>query len=330
MQKLRALALALLIIGTCVAQEHRTPDKFPTEVVIGRDSFIDIGPPFNYYDLTFLISGGGDTDVERVSLTPPADACYPRAEIKVARLVLHETLSSLLKTTNPCNIPEKTLRAELKRREKGSPVFSGMNVSIQVQCSGGTRVILADILDRDIFGDQTKTPQYTSWSRTLLDELDKATGDHPWDKPVFPIPGADSGGLPISQSAALRGIADGKFDGIFGNSPDRLSALYRLAQNVPRQPFIELTKSDPVRPETYVDPVYPPIARAARVHGTVDFHFVVGGNGTANNITIDGGPRMLWQATSDAIANWKFSADDSGKVVRAAVRFGLNCASDSK
>jgi hypothetical protein len=223
-----AIGFILLINGTSIAQRHKSEEQFPTEVVIGRDSFIDIGPPFNYYDLTFLRSEGEKTDVERISLTPPADACYPRAEIAIAHISLSESLSSVLQGTNPCTIPEKALNAELKRRNKGS-VFSGMNVSIQVECTGGLRVIRADILDRDIFDAHPNTPQYTAWSRTLFDKLDKATGDHPWDKPIFTVFEAASAAPPILQSAALQAIADGKFDSIFGDSSDRPSALYRLA-----------------------------------------------------------------------------------------------------
>jgi protein TonB len=129
---------------------------------------------------------------------------------------------------------------------------------------------------------------------------------------------------------ALQAIADGKLDGIFGGSPDRPSALYRMAQNGPRKPFIELTTSEPIRPKEYVDPVYPPIAKAARVHGTVEFHLTVGSDGSAKDIAIDSGPRMLWQTVSDAIAKWKFPADGAGEIVHGSVRFGLNCAGESK
>jgi hypothetical protein len=324
-----AIGFILVINGTCIAQRHKSHEPFPVEVVIGRDSFIDVGPPFNYYDLTFLRSEGEKTDVERVSLTPPADACYPRAEIAIAQVSLNESLPSVLQGTNPCTIPEKVLKAELKRRNRGL-VFSGMNVSIQVECTGGVRVIRADILDRDIFDAHPNTPQYTAWSRTLFDKLDQATDDHPWDKPIFPVSGAAPAVPPTLQSVALQAIAEGKFDGIFGNSPDRLSTLYRMAQNVPRKPLVELTSSDPIRPTEYVDPVYPPIAKAARVHGAVEFRLTIKSDGSAKDIVIDSGPKMLWQTVSDAIAKWKFSADDSGKIVHGAVRFGLNCAGESK
>jgi Gram-negative bacterial TonB protein C-terminal len=330
MKIVSVVSLILISNGVCFAQKHRNQEPFPAEVVIGRDSFIDIGPPFNYYDLTFLISRGDETDVERVSLTPPADACYPRAEIKVAHVVLHESLSSLLQTTNPCNIPERALSAERKRRKKGLPVFSGMNISMQVQCADRTRLISADILDRDIFDQHPNTPRYTAWSRSLFEKLDQATGDRPWDTPIFTVADTASPASSTSQSANMQAIADGKYDSIFGNNSDRPSELYRLAQNAPRQPFIELTKSDPVRPAFYVDPVYPPIAKIAHVHGTVEFRLSVGDDGLAKNVSIDSGPKMLWQASTEAIAKWKFSPGDAGKVVLGSIRFGLNCASDSR
>jgi len=321
-----AIGFILVFNGTCSAQGHKIQEPFPSEVVIGGDSFMDIGPPFSYYDLTFLRSEGEKTDVERISLTPPADTCYPRAEIAVAHVTLNESLSSVLQGTNPCTIPVKALKAELKRRNEG-PVFSGMNVSIQAECAGGVRVMRAEILDRDIFDAHPKTPQYTAWSHALFDRLDQATGNNPWDKPVFPVAEASPAAPPVSQSMAMQAIADGKFDSIFGDSSDRPSALYRSAQNVPRKPFVELTSSEPSRPTEYTEPVYPPIARAAHVRGTVEFHLTVGSNGSATEIAIDSGPRMLWQAVSDAIAKWKFSTD-SGKTVHGTVRFGLNCADE--
>jgi hypothetical protein len=329
MRIILVIATLLAFMGTCVAQKHKSPEPIPDEIVIGRNSFIDIGPPFNYYDLTFLRSAGEKTDVERISLTPPADICYPRTKIRVAHISLDETLSHVLEERNPCTIPEKELKAELKRRNKGV-VFSGMNVSIQVECKAGARIIRADILDRDIFDEHPNTPQYTAWSRALFDKLDQATGDHPWDKPIFPVSEASPAAVPKTLSLAMQAIADGDFDQIFSDAPDRPSALYRMAQNAPRQPFIELISSEPVRPTAYVDPVFPPIAKAARVHGTVEFHLTVGTNGSATETAIDSGPVMLRQTVSDATAKWKFSANDYGKVIHGSIRFGLNCAGEPK
>lgn len=330
MRTLLVLCLAALVSGSCSAKKHKSNEPFPTEMVIGRDSFIDIGPPFNYYDLTLLRSDGERTEVERLSLTPPSDSCYPRVEIKSFQLVLHESLSSLLHATNPCSIPEKAVRAELKRRRKGLSVFSGMDVTIQVQCGKGPRLIRADILDRDIFGEHPNTPRYTAWSQALFEKVDQATGDRPWETPLFPVADSSAPAPPLATSKFVTDIAAGNYDAIFGQGLDRPSILYRLAQNPPRQPIIELTESDPVRPVTFVSPVYPPIAKVAHVHGNVAFHLIVGENGSPQNVAVDSGPKMLWQATADAIAKWEFAQGESGKTVHGSVRFGLDCTPDSK
>lgn len=327
MRRLLALGFVLALQGLCIAQRHKSQQAFPAEIVIGRDSFIDVGPPFHYYDLTFLRSDGDRTEVERVSLTPPADSCYPHAEIRTAHVKLTESLASVLHGTNPCEIPEKALNKELKRKKEGL-VFSGMIVSIQVQCANEKRVIRADVLDRDMYGDQSKTPQYTSWSRALFERLDQATGQSPWEKPVFPTAEGDA---PTPQSGELQAISDGKYDAIFGQNSDRPSVLYHLAQNeASRRPFIELTRSIPVRPTTYVSPAYPPIARAAHIQGVVVFHLFIACDGGVENIVIDSGPEMLRKAVIQAVGNWKFSSADAGESVTASVGFGLNCASDSK
>jgi outer membrane biosynthesis protein TonB len=160
------------------------------------------------------------------------------------------------------------------------------------------------LLDRDIFDSHPNTPQYTAWSRTLFDKLDRATSDHPWDKPIFSVSETTPSAPPTSKSVALQAIADGKFDSIFGNSPDRPSALYRLAQNVPRKPSVELMSSEPIHPTEYVDPVYPPIAKAARVQGGVEFHLAIGSDGSAQDIAIESGARML-EDVPRAVESWQ-------------------------
>lgn len=330
MRKVCALSLMLVCCATCMAEKQKRQRPFPTEAVIGRDSFIDIGPPFDYYDLTFLVAKGDDTDVERVSLTPAADSCFLPAGVKTFHVVLHESLFSLLHSANPCDFSEKALNAERKRRKKGLPVFSGMNVIMQVKCAENTRIIRADILDRDIFEQHPNTPQYTSWSQALFENLDQVTGDRPWEAPVFPVSDAPISSAIPTQSAALQAIATGKYDTIFGKTSDRPSDLYRSAQAGARHPLIELTQADPVRPLTFVAPLYPPIAKFAHVHGNVDFHFAVGEDRSASSVEIDSGPKLLWKSTTDAIAQWKFAPEDAGKTVRGSIRFGLNCASDSK
>jgi periplasmic protein TonB len=53
-------------------------------------------------------------------------------------------------------------------------------------------------------------------------------------------------------------------------------------------------------------PRYPPIAKAARVSGTVVLHAVISTTGSVINLQAVSGPGMLQQAALDAVKSWKY------------------------
>lgn len=57
---------------------------------------------------------------------------------------------------------------------------------------------------------------------------------------------------------------------------------------------------------THVDPVYPAIAKAARVQGQVEIAIVIDRDGNVVSEKIVSGPPMLRQAALDAIRKWQF------------------------
>ena len=53
-------------------------------------------------------------------------------------------------------------------------------------------------------------------------------------------------------------------------------------------------------------PVYPPLARTARVAGTVVLHATISKAGTIANVNVVSGPAMLRQAALDAVKTWRY------------------------
>jgi TonB family protein len=53
-------------------------------------------------------------------------------------------------------------------------------------------------------------------------------------------------------------------------------------------------------------PLYPAIAKAARVGGTVELHAVISKSGTIKDLHVVSGPAMLQQAALDAVRNWRY------------------------
>jgi protein TonB len=53
-------------------------------------------------------------------------------------------------------------------------------------------------------------------------------------------------------------------------------------------------------------PIYPPIAKAARVSGTVVLQATISKTGTIENLRVVSGPAMLQQAALDAVRSWRY------------------------
>jgi protein TonB len=55
-----------------------------------------------------------------------------------------------------------------------------------------------------------------------------------------------------------------------------------------------------------VIPIYPAIARAARIEGTVILQATISKTGTIENLRVVSGPQMLSQSAMDAVAQWRY------------------------
>jgi periplasmic protein TonB len=55
-----------------------------------------------------------------------------------------------------------------------------------------------------------------------------------------------------------------------------------------------------------VQPVYPPLARSARVQGTVTLRAVISRNGTIQNLQVLSGHPLLVRAAKDAVQQWRY------------------------
>lgn len=325
-------SVMLLLSGIALSREHGPVPTAPERFTVGRRTFFDFGPPFNYYEIFFVGPLANGTSVERITLTPGGDACIMPAKVEVASATISEPPANLLGAINPCTIPEKELNRELKRR-KNYTVFSGANVTMQVHCGDQTRLIRSDILDRDMFDPNPKTPEHTSWTMHLLAKLDDAVGPGVMEKPMIPMLGNDDSSPHDSSFAKLREIGSGNYDGLFSGAPDKPSEVYRAAQQgPPPQPTVRLVESSPFQPIDPVLPRYPPIARLARVEGTVTFTIEIDSEGKPAPFVfwLEKGPPLLAGSVQNAAKEWNFPRGAPNREVRATIEFALNCHSQTK
>jgi len=222
----RIITCTVLFLCSPVFPRDRKADTpLPSQLEIGRQTFFDFGPPFNFYELLLVHPLAGGSSIDRIILTPAADACTQPAKIETKSVSTNESIGTLLGNSNPCTIPEKELRRESKRCKK-CLVFCGAIVRIRVQCGTQTRIIRADILDKDMFDPAPNTPAHTSWIMQLLSRLDDAVGPGVMDKPIFVIPDEDRPAEKQETSAKLLDVRTGKYDELFAGASDKPSALY--------------------------------------------------------------------------------------------------------
>ena len=315
-----ALLLMPLWLLSAVAQKTSST-KFPGEITIGVHTFIDVGPPNDFYQIYILRASSHGADVERLTVTPAGTVCIQPPTVERATAHLDQSLPALLQGKNPCLIPEKALEKE-RARCKHCPVFSGADVNMQVQCGQATRTLRMDILDRDMFDPDPNTPPNTSQTMALLNKLDGVLGRGVLQRPMFDLSTHTS---TKAHSEAIDELREGKFDALFKGDPDKPSQLYMESQKAYPAPTITLVSVSPIAPISPKFSPYPPIARLTHVEGLVRFGLKVSSIGTSSDIRFLSGPAMLKAYTIAAISKWKFSPAAAGKNIRGTIDFALNC-----
>ena len=119
--------------------------------------------------------------------------------------------------------------------------------------------------------------------------------------PPMPAAGGVVGGVP-------GGIPGGQMGGVIGSVISSTSSLAAVPKFVPATPQ-RIRISGGVTKGLLihrVEPVYPPLARAARVQGDVVLNAIIDGNGQIQNLQLVSGHPMLVPAAIAAVRQWRY------------------------
>lgn len=324
--RLSALLLVVLVLSGPSAAQKSASATWPTQFEIARVTHFDVGPPLDYYELFLVRPANTGTSIRRVSLTPAADQCLRTAKTEVAVGSVNESVRALFAGSNPCAIPEKKLRLEEKRC-KHCMVFSFATTVMQVQCGSETRLIRAEVLDRDMFATNPKTPQYTSWTMALLKRLEDAVGPGVLDEPMLPLTDEQKSSSPHLDPQIAQDLSNGKYDALLSGGDERASAIFKDSQRPAPVPTVRLVSSTPLAPTTFVSPVYTPIAKVAHIQGAVSIRIDTDDDGNVMSVALDAGSPFLFGPTRAAATQWKFPPNPTHQEIRATLNFMLNCPS---
>ncbi len=106
------------------------------------------------------------------------------------------------------------------------------------------------------------------------------------------VVGGVPGGIPSGSSA---GVLGGILGGIPGMPPPPPPKRIRIGGMVQQANLVRM-----------VQPVYPAIAKAARIQGTVILHAVIAKDGSIQELQYMSGPPLLVQTAMDAVRQWRY------------------------
>lgn len=138
----------------------------------------------------------------------------------------------------------------------------------------------------DIVNGQLRTPTKIPKKVEIIKEEEAPP-------PMTGVVGGVPGGVPGGQM-------NGVIGGIISNAPSAVPKVatptrIRVSQGVTAGLVIKR-----------VNPVYPPLARTARVQGSVLLAAVIGKDGTIQNLHVVSGHPLLTQSALDAVRQWRY------------------------
>jgi protein TonB len=103
----------------------------------------------------------------------------------------------------------------------------------------------------------------------------------------------------VAGMEGLGGANTGVTDSMFGSNKPKVQAAAPKKVNISAGVAVGMLL-------VKTQPIYPPIAKAARVSGTVVLQATISKSGTIEGLHVMSGPAMLQQAAQDAVRQWRY------------------------
>jgi TonB family protein len=272
---------------------------------------------------------GHDMVVRYIRVDPGTANCGAAAVIRATATRLPNTsLHDVTHGVNLCAMDQpflnRTFEAFPQTQRMG--VFADDRFTIVAKCGTDSRVIrLPYYWKVDMARLKRERPDIA-----LLWTLEKAVGTRAFGP--FPsidvVPREMAARFPPAGEAILSELKSGKFDsGLAPLSFKEDVAALRTKWDV-AEFSVKLANADRVRFERYVNPQYPPLAKQARISGTVELEITSNPtSGETEQVTAVSGHPLLVPAAKEAAQQWRFppGADTALHATRVTLEFVFNC-----
>jgi TonB family protein len=127
----------------------------------------------------------------------------------------------------------------------------------------------------------------------------------------------------VKTPTGQRGAVGGVIQTPFGPVANPRASSAGTDSNGAPSPDDSLPLVPNLQPVSGVDPVYPPLARQARIQGVVVMRVVINTDGTIANIRVVTGHPLLIQAAIEAVKKWVYPAQSGQVATNVTLNFAL-------
>jgi TonB family protein len=295
------------------------------------------GPSFDYRILD-VRQRGTDSVIRYIRIAPRKTSCAMKFVQAVEASIPNTTPAQLLEKNNPCGVHPGTLEAAIKKYSHRAHASETTTLGVVAQCDSGSVSLMLP------------TVASVKWKKLKTAHPDVA---HLWDLPAELIDRAFGSKEVFNErdeeeDLALQRVAE-KFipELIAGQYDTGLAAAVKAARyGWPHPRFkdllwdyhgpvaisqsndnAQLLNPDRYHFSTFLAPQYPPLAKAARIQGTVTLRLTVNqATGEVSAATLLSGHPLLKDSAITAAKQWRFTLNfPTPETVDVSLDYVLRC-----
>jgi TonB family protein len=291
----------------------------------------------SYQELLAVTADGQDSVIRYVRIEQVfLSACGRGLVVKAIEARLSETSpAELARETNPCISDSRALRAAQKQRGQGVSAFEPQEVGMIARC--GSQQIKLRLVDprivrsapRDLWELANRVITRTFPGRVPWNDGSEAADGAMQTAGAQLIPELSSGrydqGLQLACDPRYRGCKSRTFRELLEDYQGPRSAAQLAAATTPR-----LLDANRYGFAKYVDPIYPVLAKSARIQGRVELRLVVDPpTGNVLSVTASSGHPMLISSATVTAKQWLFAPGwASSEPINVILDYSIRCPKD--
>ena len=304
----------------------------PSQFYIVSEFFSDYGPSF-YYRVLDVRQDGPDSLVRYVRIAPMNIYCPGQIVQAVEARVPNKSPAQLAGGNNPCAIKPSSLRSAVKRYSRNVGTFETIRFGIVALCPTSPLTLELPISETlDLKAMKEASPKFARlWNLSsiirgsVFGEKDPFHDRTEEEDAILQLTGQTLvlellAGRYNAGLKAASGIAS--FTKLLQSYRGPVSATEANATFVP-----VLENPQQLKFSKYTAPIYPPLAKLARIQGKVELQLLVEpATGNVKKIAVLSGHKLLAPSAIAAAQQWLFAPDFKlPEQVAVTLNYDLNC-----